>query len=841
MRSRAVVLGAAVTVLLLATAGALYVMSGAGGERHYRTTLNLVREIQQLASTWSIETARVRSDPLADFDSLAAFIPRMARLKQSLAASVRDIPDLPDQVAYDIKSYVSAVGAREERIERFKTDYAVVRNSTRFFPVGGADLMQQAEDLGDEGLRRTVASLVDDMNAYLENPTDVARMLLTRDMETLRTASVTYPPPVATALVHLISHGEVLLERNGPTEELFREVTSDDLTDFTSRLTRRLELDLGKKREMTVYYERGILIVVGVLVLFWILLMVQQRTRRARVAASATAAAPTAEAGSPAANLVVEDDLLASDGEPLPAAASGGEEGLIAAEDEMSAAEAAADAVLRAIEEGRPPADSAGEEELLVIEDEAPAARAEPPPAADSAGEEELLVIEDEAPAARAEPLPAADSAGEEELLVIEDEAPAARAEPLPAADSAGEEELLVIEDEAPAARAEPPPAANPAGEEELLVIEDEAPAARAEPPPAADPAGEEELLVIEDEAPAARAEPLPAVDPAGEEELLVIEDEAPAARAEPLPAADPAGEEELLVIEDEAPAARAEPLPAADPAGEEELLVIEDEAPAARAEPLPAVDPAGEEELLAIRERLLRIEDVSPPAVAVAAPEAVHPPIAAPHQPREPATERGLRTEYVAGPDEDIETIPPATGDVRREAGDVAELARRLTSSLPRSNGEIARGMVDVNACIDEVVEASGAEASAAVAKRLGRLPEISASRADIRLLLEEIVRNSVLAVQGQRERPGAIKINTARRNDEILITISDNGVGMTAEVRENLFHAFHVSQEGSRGVGLALANHLAEKHEGAIRINSLLNHGTVARITLPIGRSAS
>ena len=789
MRSRAVVLGAAVTVLLLATAGALYVMSGAGGERHYRTTLNLVREIQQLASTWSIETARVRSDPLADFDSLAAFIPRMARLKQSLTASVRDIPDLPDQVAYDIKSYVSAVGAREERIERFKTDYAVVRNSTRFFPVGGADLMQQAEDLGDEGLRRAVASLVDDMNAYLEDPTDVARMLLTRELETLRTASVTYPPPVATALVNLISHGEVLLERNGPTEELFREVTSDDLTDFTSRLTRRLELDLGKKREMTVYYERGILIVVGVLVLFWILLMVQQRTRRARVAASATAAAPTAEAGSPAANLVVEDDLLASDGEPLPAAASGGEEGLIAAEDNVSAAEAAAEAVLRAIEEGRPLADPAGEEELFVIEDEAPAARAEPPPAADPAGEEELLVIEDEAPAARAEPPPAADPAGEEELLVIEDEAPAARAEPPPAADSAGEEELLVIEDEAPAARAEPPPAADSAGEEELLVIEDEAPAARAEPPPAADPAGEEELLVIEDEAPAARAEPPPAADPAGEEELLVIEDEAPAARAEPPPAADPAGEEELL----------------------------------------------------AIRERLLRIEDVSPPAVAVAAPEAVPPPIAAPHQPREPATERGLRTDYVAGPDEDIETVSPATGDVRREAGDVAELARRLTSSLPRSNGEIARGMVDVNACIDEVVEASGAEASAAVAKRLGRLPEIFASRADIHVLLEEIVRNSVLAVQGQRGRPGTIKINTARRNDEILITISDNGVGMTAEVRENLFHAFHVSREGSQGVGLALANHLAEKHEGAIRINSLLNHGTVARITLPIGRSAS
>ena len=94
-----------------------------------------MRQIQQLSSSWSIEIARVRSDPLADFDSLAAFIPRMASLKESLSDASRRIPGLPDRLANDIRGYLSAVDAKEERIERFKTGYAVVRNSTRYLPL----------------------------------------------------------------------------------------------------------------------------------------------------------------------------------------------------------------------------------------------------------------------------------------------------------------------------------------------------------------------------------------------------------------------------------------------------------------------------------------------------------------------------------------------------------------------------------------------------------------------------------------------------------------------------------------------------------------------------------
>ena len=75
MKSGVLILGIVVSALLLAVAGVLYTLSGNPGAQHYRATIDLVRQIQQLSSSWSIEVARVRTDPLADFDSLAAFLP----------------------------------------------------------------------------------------------------------------------------------------------------------------------------------------------------------------------------------------------------------------------------------------------------------------------------------------------------------------------------------------------------------------------------------------------------------------------------------------------------------------------------------------------------------------------------------------------------------------------------------------------------------------------------------------------------------------------------------------------------------------------------------------------
>ena len=186
---------------------------------------------------------------------------------------------------------------------------------------------------------------------------------------------------------------------------------------------------------------------------------------------------------------------------------------------------------------------------------------------------------------------------------------------------------------------------------------------------------------------------------------------------------------------------------------------------------------------------------------------------------------------------DEEIEAAGAIVTGVRREMNTVADLARRLASAAILPNGALDRDMVDLNACVEDVLRATGAEAAATIDRRLGAIPEIFASRAEIRLLLTQVIDNALHAVEGLEGRTGTIKVDTARRNDDILITVIDNGRGISAERRAKIFRPFYTSRDGALGLGLTLASHLAAKYEGDVKVNSLPDQGTVTRITLPAG----
>ena len=586
MKIGALILGIIVSVLLLAAAGVLYTMAGSNGGQQYRTSIDLVRQIQQLSSSWSIEIARVRSDPLADFDSLAAFIPRMARLKEGLSDAARRIPGLPDRLASDVRGYLSAIDAKEERIERFKTGYAVVRNSSRYLPLAATNVTRQAQEIDDAPLARSISMLTQDMNLYLATATDTGKERLTADMEKLRGDSVAYPPPLANALANMLAHAEVLLARQAPTDRLFQEATSNEITDLADRLAGNLEFEHSRQGALATNYERGVLAVIGVLALFWILLSVQQRAR-----GGVSAAAHEAAAGTPR------------------------------------------DAV---------PEATIGDYESL-------------------------------------------------HSMALQDEF--------------GNLPLGAIDRELAAAVS-----ASPAGL---------------------------------------------------------------------------SAETAMLY-------------------GYLAERVGDNVAAAA--------------ERVAARVDYLR---------------QTHQRIHAALQGSEVMVELANGTDL----DEEIQAGSAIANHVRREVNGIADLARRLASFSGLPNGDVDRDMVDVNACIEEVVSATRAEDSASVSKRLGNVPEIFASKTEIRLLLAQILENSVCAVGALEDRKGTIKIDTARRNEEILITIIDNGAGIAPDRRKQIFKPFYTSRDGAMGLGLTLAGHLVKKYEGGIKVNSLPGQGTVTRITLPTG----
>jgi signal transduction histidine kinase len=83
-------------------------------------------------------------------------------------------------------------------------------------------------------------------------------------------------------------------------------------------------------------------------------------------------------------------------------------------------------------------------------------------------------------------------------------------------------------------------------------------------------------------------------------------------------------------------------------------------------------------------------------------------------------------------------------------------------------------------------------------------------------------------------------IFINVTREDDDVLITVTDRGVGISEEDLPFIFGDFYVgdvSTEGERGsgIGLAITKRIIEAHEGSISVDSALGKGSTFVIRLP------
>lgn len=97
----------------------------------------------------------------------------------------------------------------------------------------------------------------------------------------------------------------------------------------------------------------------------------------------------------------------------------------------------------------------------------------------------------------------------------------------------------------------------------------------------------------------------------------------------------------------------------------------------------------------------------------------------------------------------------------------------------------------------------------------------------------LMEIVWNNLLSnAIKYTQCGGAISVNLKKENRGIVVSVSDNGCGMTAEIMEHCFEKFYQgdsshSQEGN-GLGLALVKQVVNLLDGEIKVESVLGKGT-------------
>lgn len=100
----------------------------------------------------------------------------------------------------------------------------------------------------------------------------------------------------------------------------------------------------------------------------------------------------------------------------------------------------------------------------------------------------------------------------------------------------------------------------------------------------------------------------------------------------------------------------------------------------------------------------------------------------------------------------------------------------------------------------------------------------------------LSEVLYNAVHFTP----KGGTISVETGRQDDDALVIIRDNGVGMDANTLQNAFNRFYRKDSAHTtsglGLGLPIARKIIEAHSGKIELESTVNIGTTVTIRLPI-----
>jgi PAS domain S-box-containing protein len=163
--------------------------------------------------------------------------------------------------------------------------------------------------------------------------------------------------------------------------------------------------------------------------------------------------------------------------------------------------------------------------------------------------------------------------------------------------------------------------------------------------------------------------------------------------------------------------------------------------------------------------------------------------------------------------------------------------------SRITRGTLELRTEMTDLGAVVDGAIETARPSLDAKRHNLQVSLPPESVRFAADPLRLAQVLSNLLTNAAKYTDPGGQIRIHCERRGAEVLITVSDSGIGLLDEARSAIFAMFSQVEsgrdrsEGGLGIGLALAKGLVELHGGTIEVSSEgLGLGSQFSVRLPI-----
>jgi PAS domain S-box-containing protein len=187
------------------------------------------------------------------------------------------------------------------------------------------------------------------------------------------------------------------------------------------------------------------------------------------------------------------------------------------------------------------------------------------------------------------------------------------------------------------------------------------------------------------------------------------------------------------------------------------------------------------------------------------------------------------------------LERARAAAARSEREGNRAADVINRLRSFY-KKGAPPKLEMVDIRAIILEMAALLKTEA---IRHSVTFHSTVDADTPKIlvdRVQLQQVFMNLMLnAIEAMKDAGGELTI-TARPNSErqVIVSISDTGVGLQKESTEQIFDAFYTTKQEGTGMGLAITRSIVESHGGRVWATANEGAGATFHFTLPIEAEA-
>jgi signal transduction histidine kinase len=188
-----------------------------------------------------------------------------------------------------------------------------------------------------------------------------------------------------------------------------------------------------------------------------------------------------------------------------------------------------------------------------------------------------------------------------------------------------------------------------------------------------------------------------------------------------------------------------------------------------------------------------------------------------------------------------DVAEACEAASRLVKDVTRAADIIGRISSLFKK--GALQRELVDVNELIREMIVLLRSEASRysiSIRTELAEdLPKITADRVQLQQVFMNLMLNGIDAMK-ETSGGSELAIKSETSDDQLLISVSDTGVGLPPVQADQIFTAFFTTKDHGTGMGLPISRSIIESHGGRLWATGASERGATFQFTLPAAVAA-